>query len=299
MRTSAPRAVLVTRPSDFERVLARHATYEQARFFLRTRGQSIERLQLQHQRLVEAVTTVQGAIPVEWRRASVKREDLDRFLFEPGDVVVAVGQDGLVANLAKYLDGQIVIGVNPDRERYDGLLVPCSPDEAAGLLPRAAAGDVALQQRTMARAELEDGQRLLALNEVFVGHASHQSARYRLRWEERAERQCSSGVIVCTGTGATGWARSICRERGDLVELPGPEESALAFLVREAFPSVSTGTSLTGGSLATGARLELVSEMDGGVIFGDGIEADRLRFRWGQTVSVSVARERLNLAILG
>lgn len=43
------------------------------------------------------------------------RGDLDRFLFEPDDIVLALGQDGLVANVAKYLDGQPVIGSNPSR----------------------------------------------------------------------------------------------------------------------------------------------------------------------------------------
>jgi len=60
---------------------------------------------------------VLGAIPSDWRRARVDRADLDRFLFEPEDVVVAVGQDGLVANVAKYLTGQPVIGCNPDPKR--------------------------------------------------------------------------------------------------------------------------------------------------------------------------------------
>ena len=35
-----------------------------------------------------------AAISTDWRRGAVERTDLDRFLFEPGDIVVAVGQDG-------------------------------------------------------------------------------------------------------------------------------------------------------------------------------------------------------------
>ena len=76
----------------------------------------------------------------------------------------------------------------------------------------------------MAAARLDDGQELLALNEVFVGHASHQSARYTLALGERAERQSSSGLIVATGTGATGWAASIHRERHSGLALPAPED---------------------------------------------------------------------------
>jgi hypothetical protein len=140
----------------------------------------------------------------------------------------------------------------------------------------------------MVRAALDDGQELLALNEVFVGVRTHQSARYRIRYRGEEEKQASSGLIVATGTGATGWARSNARDRRARVALPGPTEAGLVFFVREAFPSVSAGTTLTAG--------RLVSENEeGGVIFGDGIEDDFLVFDWGQRVCVRLADARLNL----
>ena len=55
-----------------------------------------------------------GRDPAGLAARPVERNDLDRFVFGPEDVVVAVGQDGLVANVAKYLDGQPVIGINPE-----------------------------------------------------------------------------------------------------------------------------------------------------------------------------------------
>src|SRR6188768_2845908 len=102
MSTITPRAVFVTRETDYELLLARHATREQARFYLRTRGQKLSELEARHERFQAVLREARGAVPDDWRQTLVRRADLDRFLFAGEDVVVAVGQDGLVANVAKY-----------------------------------------------------------------------------------------------------------------------------------------------------------------------------------------------------
>jgi hypothetical protein len=246
---------------------------------------------------------VLGAVPLDWRRGTVERADLPQFLFAEDDLVVVVGQDGLVANVAKYLDGQLVVGLNPSPAEYDGVLCRHRP---AGLGPilswleRPSARGYRVERRTMAVVEREDGQRLLALNEVFIGHRTHQSARYRLRCDEYEERQSSSGLICSTGTGATGWALSIARQRGLEALLPGPEEALLAWFVREPFPSVATGTKLDHGALEPGKELEIVSEMGvGGVIFADGIEVDHLELLQGESARVRLAERGLSLVVPG
>lgn len=293
-----PRAIVVTRPTDYDRLLARHGTRMQADFFLQTRGQSMGEVEERHASFQEALNLVLNAIPVSWRRGRVDRADLDRFLFEPDDVVVAVGQDGLVANVAKYLDGQPVIGINPAPSVYEGVLVPHAPSATVELLQLAASGQGEYEARTMVEADLDDGQRLLALNEVFVGHRTHQSARYRITCGRRTERHSSSGVITATGTGATGWAHSIKRERAQAIALPSATSGVLACFVREAWPSRATGASLTQATIDPGQSVEIVSEMDeDGVIFGDGIETDRLEFSWGRRVVVRAATNRLRLLV--
>lgn len=125
MATNALRAVFVTRETDYDLLLARHATRGQAKFFLETRGQNIEIIEDRHRQFHATLHEARSLVPDDWRQASVTRADLDRFLFGPEDVIVAVGQDGLVANVAKYLDGQPVLGLNPAPDLYDGVWCAC------------------------------------------------------------------------------------------------------------------------------------------------------------------------------
>lgn len=294
-----PRIVVVTRTSAWRQLIEQHGTEGQLRFKLAERGQDPDAIRHAHQITQRAIHTVLSMIPLAWRRAEVDRSELDRFLFEPEDVVVVVGRDGLVANVAKYLDGQLVIGVDGAPGENLGVLVQHDAETGGSLLVLAGEGRTSrVEERTLVQASLEDGQVLRGLNEIFVGHRSHQSARYEIHANEASEHHSSSGVVVCTGTGSTGWARSLHHARIGAVALPSPLEARLAWFVREAWSSPRTGCALTDGELRTPETLRLTSELErGGVIFADGIEADHLTFDRGQTVTIGAASQKLALVL--
>lgn len=291
-----PRLVIVFRRTEFQELLDRHATPGQAEFFLRTRGRNLREVQDRHESILAALDKIRAAVPAEWRRAEVERADLSRFMFTGDDLIAVVGQDGLVANTAKYLSGQPVLGIDPEIGTNAGILVRNSPTAAAKII--AAASDPAAlrcQELTMVTARLDDGQELSALNEIFVGHSSHQSAHYQITTPDgRVERQSSSGVIISSGTGATGWSASIAKDRGGRA-LPAPSDPQLAWFVREAWPSPATDASLTEGALNPGDTLRITAASDQLVIFGDGMESDKLTASWGQDITVTLSTRRLRL----
>ncbi|MGW1409901.1 hypothetical protein [Streptomyces sp. NPDC002403] len=296
----APRAVLVHRTTEYEELLTRHGTHGQAAFFLSSRGRAIDEVARRHRRTQQALADVAAAVPLQWRQSRVERADLDRFLFGPEDVVVVVGQDGLVANAAKYLSGQPVVGIDTEPGRNPGVLVRHRPRDAAALLRAAASPAGAADELTMVEAVADDTQRLLALNEIYLGPPGHQTARYRLgpdAPDAAAEPQASSGVLVGTGTGATGWLRSLWQERRSDLRLPAPTDPHLLWFVREAWPSPATGTSLVAGELGRGQGLRLTVESDRVVVFGDGMETDALELTWGQTVRLGISATSLRLAL--
>jgi NAD kinase len=66
---------------------------------------------------------------------------------------VAVGQDGLIANGAKYLDRQPVVGINPDLDA-SGTLARASVGTIDATLMRIASGAVRYDERTLIEAQL-------------------------------------------------------------------------------------------------------------------------------------------------
>jgi len=294
------RVVIVSKPSRLEELVRQHLTEGAARFFLETQGQSIEPYRAEDAAYQAALAEVRRQVPNDIPVATVSRGDLPGFLFRDKDLIVVCGPDGLFANLASnpYVRDQPILTVNPDPSTIAGVLMLYEPHAVGGVIAQVLRGEHKLESLPLMRAFIEEGQELWGVNDVFIGRKDHVSARYEMSFGGRKERQSSSGIIVSTGVGSTGWMRSVATMVEGLVRegtphklssLPKADANELVFVVREPFPSPTTGTSLVTGRVIPGKPLVVTSEMpDGGYVFCDGVIEKAIQWNAGNSVTITV-----------
>lgn len=301
--------VVVTKKTALEELVERFNTVSQARFYIEHSGVAFGEYEAAHAAYQASLSAVRRQLPRRVKQHFIERGFLPTFTFGPKDLVVTLGPDGLVINTAKYLDEQPIVALNPDPARIDGILNPLAPCELPAALDAAAGAHPRLRRVTMARAALNDGRELHAVNDLFIGPRTHASARYRLAYGQEVEEQSSSGIIVSTGAGSTGWLKSVVAGAVRIASTVCGQKLAvtrdtrfdweaerLQFFVREPFASRTTGASLVAGTLEARQELTITSWMtENGVIFSDGVEADNLAFNAGSIARIGIARRKAHL----
>jgi len=302
--------VVVTRRTRLEELIERFNTRGQAKFYVEHAGGDFGEYQEEHDAYQRALDRVRRELDLGLPCQYLDRVLVPTYMFARGDLVVTLGQDGLVANTAKYAGNQPIVGVNPDPARFDGILLPFAAGEARAAVQAVLEGKAESRAVTLAEALLNDGQRLLAFNDLYIGARTHVSARYRIEAMGMAEAQSSSGVLVSTGAGSTGWMSSVFNMASAVTRFAGGqagralqldwEDPRLFYAVREPFVSRHSSAQIVAGILEPGDELALHSLMpSGGVIFSDGVEADFLTFTTGAIGRVRAAEQRAVLVVRG
>jgi len=298
--------ILITRRTRLEQLVDRFNTKGQARFYIEHGEGDFADYQLEHDIYRKSLDQVRRSLDLGLELQVVDRSFIPNFNFSDRDIIVTLGQDGLVANVAKYSRGRPIVAVNPDPSRFDGVLMPFGVDQAAAAAKRCLEGHVPVRPVTLAHVQLSDSQELVAFNDFFIGRRTHISARYRIHLDREEESQISSGIIVSTGAGSSGWLSSVFNMADGLARFSGAahmrrpdlewEAPRLAFVVREPFASRQSQANLVAGVVTTDHPLHVESFMpSGGVIFSDGIEEDYLDFNSGVSAIISCAQTRAHL----
>lgn len=301
--------IVVVNKTRLESLIERFNTKAQAKFYIEHSGGDFSDYEFEHETFHRSLEKVVYTVQHELKVKVIERKFVPNFLFSEKDMVIVVGQDGLLANTAKYVNGLPILGVNPDVKRYDGILLPFHINNFESGILDLMNDKANFSEVTLAEARTNDGQKLLAFNDLFIGPASHTSARYKITFSGKSEQQSSSGVIVATGAGSTGWLSSIMnmtngvshtfgnlhQESKISLSLPW-DTNRLAFVVREPFQSNHSNISLSAGLIGSGEKIVLESFMpSNGVVFSDGVEADFIHFNSGIKVEIGIAAQKARL----
>ena len=300
-------AIIVKNKTRLEALIERFNTKAQAKFYIERSGGNFQDYVIEHDVFCTAFAQIQQRLSSVIKNKVVDRSFLPNYLFDEKNLIIVVGQDGLVANTAKYSRGVPIVAVNPDPKRYDGVLLPFNQHNFITAIERVISGQYHYQMMRFAEAKLNDGQRLLAFNDLFIGAASHVSARYKINYNGEIEEHSSSGLLVSTKAGATGWLSSVFNMAYGVVNMfenvpelrqPELEDNELLFAVREPFKSLRTQTQLSIGKVNDAHSLIIESLMPSqGVIFSDGIETDFLKFNSGVIATIGLAEEQAKLVL--
>ena len=300
-------AIIVKNKTRLEALIERFNTKAQAKFYIERSGGDFQEYIIEHEIFCAALAQVQQRLSSVIKNKVVDRSFLPNYLFNEKNVIIVVGQDGLVANTAKYSKAVPIVAVNPDPKRYDGVLLPFNQHNFITAVERVLTDQYAYRMMRFAEAKLNDGQRLLAFNDLFIGAASHVSARYKISYRGETEEHSSSGLLVSTKAGATGWLSSVFNMAygvasmfESMLEPRQPElaDDDLLFVVREPFKSLRTQTQLSLGKINGEHSLVIESLMpSNGVIFSDGIETDFLKFNSGMIATIGLAQEQAKLVL--
>lgn len=292
--------ILIVRKTRLQSLKEKYCTLGQAKFYIEHLGERFDDYVAEDRLYNEAVSTVLSTLKQHGRVQVLERTLLATYLFADDDIVVVLGQDGLVANTLKYLNVQSVVAINPIPDLYDGVLLPFYVPDTAFAIRSVLESVAKTKHVSMAEVMTNLGDKMLAVNDVFIGPRTHTSARYEISVGKETEQQSSSGVIVSTGLGSTGWFKSILAGANGIAKQTLHENlnngfawdsTELYYTVREPFPSAVTKTNLVFGKITSNTTFSVTSKMaENGVIFSDGMEHDPIEFNAGTTVKISLSQ---------
>jgi NAD kinase len=299
--------VVVTKKTMLEELLLEHATISQTRFYLESRGKNFDKYLNSHQEYISTISDTIKNLPNEYKKQIIDKSLLSTYQFDEHDIIIVVGDPGLFVNTAKYSKLQPIISITGEPKQYDNIFTTCVPTQIRKKIQNLVKGDIKIEELTMAQAVLDDGQTLLALNDLFIGKKTHVSARYTLSQDKITEAQSSSGIVVSTGTGSTAWMNSLfvgaygILGRANSIEKANLEifernSNYLRYFVREPFPTKTTSCEMITGYVNFEHPLNIISNMvEDGVIFSDGIEKDYISFNAGASVKIMPAKNKVQL----
>lgn len=222
------------------------------------------------------------------------------------DAVLSLGGDNSFIYVTHYLDPSIpVIGINSDPGRSLGKLCAWNSSDLARVVRHLQEENYKIEKWPRLQATIDDKSLIPATSEYYFGEdRSKDMSRHVLIHRGKQYEQKSSGIILATGAGSTGWRSSAGRYRHPFGNQFNRTRAQGRFIVREPFQPNTfrfyldqlTGEQRYTGKLEPGEEIILHSLNDGkGYATADSWE--EYAFPRGSTAVVKISDQPLRVIV--
>lgn len=225
----------------------------------------------------------------------IARDDLAESVNQDADLVIAFGGDNHFVYVSHFAKSAMILGINSDPQRSDGALTSLTADQCEEALQALTRGDYSIEEWPRLEALVNGKPLPLTTSELFVGERERvYMSRYVLKHGDVEETQKSSGLLITTGAGSTGWYDSACRYLHPDGNVFARTEPKFVFLATEPSKGRLNRSKLLEGTVQAGESLRIQSLNDSsGLVSVDSL--DEVLFSRGATLEVRISPHALKV----
>lgn len=248
-------------------------------------GVDIDRILSSHERQKQELNKLKQLLP---NALFISRDEFTNDIATRADLVIAFGGDNHFQYVSHFINDKLILGINSDPVSSEGALTYFTVDSFSNELNNIKAGKYNIEEWTRLGVYFNGNYVGLATSEVFIGEKERKNmSRHILEFGKKKEEQKCSGLIVATGTGATGWYDSSCRYLYENGNKFSKIESSGRFLITEPYNGKHSNYSMLEGKLNINEELLIHSLNDSsGIVTLDCIE--EYKFNRGAHVKVKI-----------
>ncbi|MCE9499048.1 MAG: NAD+ kinase [Leptospira sp.] len=224
------------------------------------------------------------------------RDDLDRINLSNFELIVSHGGDNHFTYVAHYSLNHLILGCNSDSRTSVGALLSFEPEALLHCVKNGWNGS-RIEEWTLISVSIEypNGETVetvQGVSEISIRNNSPDlTSRYIIHHMNKIEEQKSSGLLLYTGAGSTGWYAS-CAQKGNPPPSFSKTEPYFRVYSRELGAREQDRYKLTDFKVEN--KFVVVSEMNGGISV-DSLPENIYDFPAGARATFKVSAKKLNV----
>ncbi|MFH0936911.1 MAG: hypothetical protein V1808_01300 [Candidatus Daviesbacteria bacterium] len=229
----------------------------------------------------------------------IGRNRLNKTIAAGANLIIALGGDNHFLYVSHFINGQLLLGINSDPTSSEGALTYFTVKSLKDFWSKLEADDFKIEEWPRLQIAL-NGKKIqaLATGDIFIGESRRENmSRYLISLDGQEEEQKSSGLLITTGAGSTGWYDSACHylfENGN--KFPKTKQEA-RYLVTEVYRGKLSKYQMLEGGFGPGQKLIISSLNDSsGEISIDSLV--RCKFNRGSQAIIEISDKPLRVISL-